>query len=569
MKNSPQPSSVLETLESRLAPAGVVALSLTASGALTITGDALSNDFQITESGNDWTIASQAGGDTLFRLNGGAVVSSITFDAPLSVSANLGAGNDKALFSATLVPGNLLLDAGAGDDTVDLTDVSIGGTTTVRMGIGHDYFTAGGDLFFAKAVSVDLGTGQNTFDVNADSLLTNAGISAVASGSAVELQTFILAAEVADVRGAITLRTTTASSTDFEIGALTGDSLKAAGIITLASAGGSDNVTLTGDIETLSTLAINLGSGDNKVVTGDAGLIKANALTYVGGAHKDNVTFYNDTLQVAKGMSFSGGAGENLLDLFPVTSLSIGGALSYVGGTGNDTLLVDGPSVAIGGLVSMGASSGNNAFGLNAVLANVGGVSFSAGVGNDTVDVGQFEGDSSLVTVRGNVSISTGSGSADVMVRDADIYGNLAISTAVVLGGIDTVQLLDSDFRGTVGINLAGSAHSDVVVRDGIFDRAVTINTGGGDDYVAFDTDTEVSSIYSVFDGYVRINLGAGTDIFAAGSNPAVDTVGNDFNSYIDVNGGAGYDYAYFMHHQYNNGFNGPLPWTYAVEEYY
>jgi hypothetical protein len=48
-----------------------------------------------------------------------------------------------------------------------------------------------------------------------------------------------------------------------------------------------------------------------------------------------------------------------------------------------------------------------------------------------------------------------------------------------------------------------------------------------------------------------------------------VDTVGNDFNSYVDVNGGTGYDRAYFMHYDYNNGFNGPLPWTYSVEEAY
>jgi hypothetical protein len=217
----------------------------------------------------------------------------------------------------------------------------------------------------------------------------------------------------------------------------------------------------------------------------------------------------------------------------------------------------------------MAVSSGNNAFGLNAVSGSVGAFSYSAAAGNDVVDVGESTGVSSLVTVRGNVSINTGAGSADVMVRDADIYGNLTVNTAVAFGGIDIVRLIDSDFRGNVGINLTGGAESDVIVRDGIFDRAVTINTGGGDDYVAFDTDTDVSSIYSIFDGYVRINLGAGNDIFAAGSNPAVDTVGNDFNSYVDVNGGTGYDRAYFMHFDYNNGFNGPLPWTYSVEEAY
>jgi hypothetical protein len=569
MKKTSTSSSVLESLESRLAPAGIVSLSLSTSGALTIAGDALANDLQITESGNDWTIASQVGGDTLFEMNGGPALSSITFAAPLSLKASLGAGNDDMLISEAIIPGAVSIDGGEGDDIVDLTSTSIGGATAIRLGNGHDYFTAGGDLFFAKGFSVDLGTGQNTFDVNATTLLSNGSISAVAGGSAVEQQTFILAAELGDVKGSVTLRTSTASFTDFEIGALTDDSLRVTGNLTLTAAAGDDLVTLAGNIETLGAFAIGLGHGANSVLTDDAALIKANALSYAGGSHQDSVTFANEVLQVTGNMSFNGGAGTNLLDLNPASALSIGGRLSYSGGNGNDALIIDGPSVIIGGAVSMAVSSGNNAFGLNAVSGSVGAFSYSAAAGNDVVDVGESTGVSSLVTVRGNVSINTGAGSADVMVRDADIYGNLTVNTAVAFGGIDIVRLIDSDFRGNVGINLTGGAESDVIVRDGIFDRAVTINTGGGDDYVAFDTDTDVSSIYSIFDGYVRINLGAGNDIFAAGSNPAVDTVGNDFNSYVDVNGGTGYDRAYFMHFDYNNGFNGPLPWTYSVEEAY
>ena len=569
MKKTSTSSSVLESLESRLAPAGIVSLSLSTSGALTIAGDALANDLQITESGNDWTIASQVGGDTLFEMNGGPALSSITFAAPLSLKASLGAGNDDMLISEAIIPGTVSIDGGEGDDIVDLTSTSIGGATAIRLGNGHDYFTAGGDLFFAKGFSVDLGTGQNTFDVNATTLLSNGSISAVAGGSAVEQQTFILAAELGDVKGSVTLRTSTASFTDFEIGALTDDSLRVTGNLTLTAAAGDDLVTLAGNIETLGAFAIGLGHGANSVLTDDAALIKANALSYAGGSHQDSVTLANEVLQVTGNMSFNGGAGTNLLDLNPASALSIGGRLSYSGGNGNDALIIDGPSVIIGGAVSMAVSSGNNAFGLNAVSGSVGAFSYSAAAGNDVVDVGESTGVSSLVTVRGNVSINTGAGSADVMVRDADIYGNLTVNTAVAFGGIDIVRLIDSDFRGNVGINLTGGAESDVIVRDGIFDRAVTINTGGGDDYVAFDTDTDVSSIYSIFDGYVRINLGAGNDIFAAGSNPAVDTVGNDFNSYVDVNGGTGYDRAYFMYFDYNNGFNGPLPWTYSVEEAY
>lgn len=568
MKNTSSLSSVLESLESRLAPAGIVTLSMSA-GVLTLNGDSLGNDLQITESGSDWTITSQAGGDTLFRMNGGPALASITFAAPLSLKANLGAGNDDVLISQALLPGTLNIDGGEGNDAVDLTGTSIGGTATVRLGNGSDYFTAGGNLYFGKGLSVDLGTGQNTFDVNATSLLSNGSISAIAGGTAIEKQTFILAAELGDVKGNVSLRTSTVSQTDFVIGALSDDSLRVSGGLSLISGSGDDKVTLAGSIETLGTFAMNLGNGSNGVLSSSAALLKANALSYVGGAGLDSVTLASQAIQVAGSLSFNGGAGTNLLDLNPAATLRVGGGLNYTGGTGNDTLLIDGPSAVIGGAVIMNASSGNNALGFNAVSGSAGAVTFVAGAGNDVVDVGQFEGDSSLITVRGNVTLNTGTGSADLMIRDADIYGNLTVNTAVAFGGIDTVRLIDSDFRGNVGINLTGTAESDVVVRDGVFDRAVTINTGSGDDYVAFDTDTDVSSIYSVFDGYVRINLGNGNDIFAAGSNPAVSTVGNDFNSYVDVNGGYGYDRAYFMHMNYNNGFNGPLPWTYSVEEAY
>lgn len=568
-QNAPPVSSLLESLESRLAPAGVVTLALT-NGVLTLTGDTAANDFQITENGNQWTIESLAGGTTQFKLGlNGALQSSISFAAPLSVKATLGAGADEMLLSNITLPGTLTVDTGDGHDTVDLTGASIGGLVSVRMGTGSDYFTAGGGLFFGKGLSVDLGNGANTFEINTASLTSNGNISALGGGTLLEKQTFILAAGVGTVNGAVTLRTTTTSSTDFEVGGFAGDDLYVKGAMTLQAAGGDDKVLLAGTLETGGLFTMNLGHGQNSVATSGMEALFVKGLSYVGGSGQDSVTLNGTTLSITGNLAFNAGAGTNLLDVNPSTSVAITGALIYSGGVGADTLLLDGPSVSVGGAVSMAASAGNNAFALQALSANVGAVAFSAAAGNDTVDVGAFDGASTLVTVRGAVTINTGAGSADVMVRDADIYGNLAITTVSPFGGVDTVQLLDSDFRGAVSINLAGNAESDVIVRDGIFDRTVTINTGNGDDYVQFDTDTAVSSIYSWFGGAVRISLGAGNDIFAAGSTPQVATVGNDFNSYVDVNGGYGYDRAYFIHAGYNNGFNGPLPWTVSVEEVY
>lgn len=568
MKNPISSLTLLESLESRLAPAGLVTLSVSA-GVLSLTGDALANDLQITESGDFWTISAQAGGTTEFRMNGGPVLSSITFAAPLSLKASMGAGADDLLLDGLSLPGTLTLDTGDGHDSVDLTSTFISGLATVRMGTGSDYFTAGGELFFGKGLSVDLGNGANTFDVNAVTLQSNGNISALAGGTTIEKQTFILAAGSAVVNGAVTLRTTTSSATDFEIGDVLSDSLRVTGAMTLQSVSGDDAVFLRGDVDVGGLLTMNLSNGTNTVVSTNLEILRARGLSYIGGAGQDNVAIEGTQVTITGNISASMGAGSNQLFLDAANSLRVSGAVGYTGGIGNDTLIVEGPDVVINGALSMVGSNGLNALYLNATVASVGAVSFSAGAGNDVVDIGQYQGDSSLVSVRGNVTLNTGTGSADVMVRDADIYGNLNLATNVQFGGVDTLRIFESDVRGTTYVNMAGWAESDVVVRDSIFDRAVTINTGNGDDYVAFDTDTDVSSIYSVFDGYVRVNLGAGNDIFAAGSSDLVSTVGNDFNYYVDVNGGTGYDRAYFMHAGYNNGFNGPLPWTYSVEEAY
>ena len=420
-------SSVLEILESRLAPAGLVTLSLTPAGALTLTGDALANDLQITDVGGGfWNIAPTAGGTTLFRMNGGPALAAITFAAPLSVTGNLGAGNDVAelsglnvaktltlngndgndsiLLSGVGIGGAAVVDTGAGNDDVDFTSTDFFSTSTVRMGTGADYFTAGGDLFFGRGLNVDLGTGQNTFDVNAVTLQSNGALSAVGGGTAVEAQAFILATGTGVVNGALTLRTSTASPTTFEIGSQAGDSLQITGAMTLQSGTGTDNVILREALRVGGTLGISLSNGANSVQTGDLITLNAGHLSYTGGTGQDSVTFASDTVNVTGNLSFNGGAGTNLLDLNPAVSLRIGGGLSYSGSTGNDTLLIDGPDAMIGGLVNMNASSGNNALGFDATVGSAGALTYLGGAGNDVVDVGENSGASSLITIRGNTA---------------------------------------------------------------------------------------------------------------------------------------------------------------------
>lgn len=568
MKTVILPLSVLEVLEARFAPAGLVTLNLTAAGALTITGDALDNDFIITESGDQWAISSLPGGTTEFRLNGGPVQSALVFDAPQSVRAMLGGGNDEMVLDGVLIPKTLNVNMGDGNDILDLSSTTVFGATRVVMGNGNDFFTAGGDLYFGKGMNVTMGRGANTFEVNATTLLSDGNILATAGGTAFEGQMFAFSAGLGEVNGSLTLRTTTASFTDFEIGGFTDDSLVVTKGMTLQSAAGSDIVTLRGDLFVGGVFAMRLGNGNNSVVTTDLDELATRGLVYTGGSGSDHFMLEAREVIIDGNFTFTGGAGTNTLDLFTSEYLGITQNLTYRGGAGDDLFIVDGPEVFVARTVSMVAGAGSNALLVDALEGDFGSLRYTGGAGSDLVDIGQFEGGSDLIAIYGPVTLRLGAGAADVQFRHADIFGNLSITTGAAFGLVDDIRLFESEFRGNVNINMTGRADSYVEVRNGIFDRNVTIRTGAGFDEVRFDTDVTVPGIYSWFDGYVRIYLGAGDDVFYAGSNPAVENVGNDFNWYVDVYGGAGYDTAYFIDPVYNNGFNGPAPWLSSIEDY-
>jgi len=331
--------------------------------------------------------------------------------------------------------------------------------------------------------------------------------------------------------------------------------LRVQGGLTVTTGAGDDDVAIESNVTVTGTFSIALGNGFNSVLTTDLETLTVGHFAYRGGTGADEVSLGGAEMAATGNVGFNGGAGGNFLDLYQTTSLLIGGALTYTGGAHSDDLFLDGADVAIGGRVTFNGSHGTNSFGFNAELGSAGSVVYNGGSGNDIADIGQVDGLSTLITVRGSVGIRTGAGSSDVTVRNAFIYGNLNVTSNATFGSIDTVQILESDVLANTYLNLTGWADADVFVRDSIFDGAFTVATGGGDDYVLLDTDTDVSSIYSTFQGPVRIFLGSGNDIFAAGDSASVDTVGANFDSIVYLDGGSGYDEAFFIHLDYNNEF--------------
>lgn len=610
MKTTAFPVSVLETLESRLAPAGLVTVNLSAAGALTLNGDLHGNDFQITESadGTQWTLSNLADGSgtTKFSFNGGAQVDSLTFDAPLSLKATLGDGDDKMVLQDTFIPKTLNVNTGNGNDIVKLSSALVTGNSTIVMGNGDDTFEASGVLSF-KALNVNLGKGENVFDINADTLDMTGNLLAQGGGTIYESQYFGLKTGDGHVNGSVTLKSTTGSPTSFAIGALPDDLLQITKGMTLQSAGGTDAVDLQGDIKMGGLFAVKLGHGTNSLTSADLGVLHAKGMTYTGGkdgdtlsllgseviitgnltlstSHGENYVNLNSTylgttgnlsysggtgtddvlveageLVVNGSLSFKGSNGYNYLDFNTATALGISKNLTYSGGIDDDTMILDGPDVIVNGQVSMSASHGSNKLLVNAGLADLGSFRYTGGTGGHIIDIGQFEGASEAVTVWGNTVINAGPGTADIQFRNAVLKGTVGVTTNadVRYGDTDQVLMLESEFNNHVNINMRGSADSTVEVRNGIFDGKLLISTGAGNDEVWFDTVTDVPGIRSWYYDYVRVNLGAGDDGFYAGTEntgPGYENFGNDFQWAVDVFGGSGDDTALFGP-DYNNTF--------------
>lgn len=86
--------------------------------------------------------SSSVGGNLL--VDAGAGNDSVTVgDVNVHKNANvfLGAGNDSLTVTSVNVTGNALIDAGANNDSVSIQDSSVGGTATILMGAGNDDLT--------------------------------------------------------------------------------------------------------------------------------------------------------------------------------------------------------------------------------------------------------------------------------------------------------------------------------------------------------------------------------------------------------------------------------------------
>jgi|GEM_PF-3682687 len=489
---------MIETLESRIAPAAILTATLVGAK-LTITGtaEAETGGFGNSGDGSSFQISTQPGTNLIFNgtdLGDGA---SMDLGRPvMDLTVDLGAGDDSIECDFSTFAKSLTIKGGAGKDSIKLVGISTGGAISIDAGADDDNVKIEANTHASK-IDVNLGEGSNALELNNtdlfveksvtvkagagnDSLTTNntascgfriGGDFAIALGKGdnqVNLGHPADTVGMLDVGGKLSIVQDVHASTvpinlytynmrvggEFSVtNAGTGDAtvevnsgnVHITGKTTVKSAGdAADSVRFdAGQLLLTGPVSFDLGGGANATTFNGATATALGSLAYKGGAGQDTITFLSGVPVVVTGLTdLKLGDGDNQVtdDNFNITSsgLVFGGGLSLTSGSGADTLKLKTYEITVGGKgVKLATGTGDDTVTLaSADVLSING-SFSAAIGGGTSSVGIS---SPILTVRSGFSTAFGDGAGTFTLGGVvDIGGGLSLSAKG--GGTDHFTL--------------------------------------------------------------------------------------------------------------------------------
>ncbi|MES2506471.1 MAG: hypothetical protein V4599_07180 [Verrucomicrobiota bacterium] len=572
MKTLPLPTSVLESLEPRLAPAGVVNITV-AGGVLTLTGDSDANQIEVFDlGGGRWRIEDSTLG-TQFSVFGGAPGAGVTLDAVNSIKANLGDGGDTLNLRDLEMRGTVAVLGGAGADVLTIERCntlgalsfdggSDGNTLTVRDGFHAGLTFKGGtatdsvtffDSSFSRPVSLNFGVGSSNFNMIGDNTIQG-NLSLIAMGNSGAAHNYAMDSGINSILGSVTFKLTE-GTLNFTAGLLLGDSLRITGGLTVNAGAGPDAVLLTREISVGGAFALNLGNGTNSTSCLDLVSLAVGSFSYKGGLNTDNVDLVASRFTALKGVTVSAGDDVNVISFNVTGTTYIGGAVNLTGGRDIDNFQINGNLTVVKGAINFKLGNGSNSASFSPTEGQAGSVSYIGGTGLDSLTVGLPVWLTNPITIFGNVTSSMGTGQSESLINDAVVHGNVTHTSNVSAGVADLLFIRNSVIQGTTTVNMTGAANSLVHVNDSVFNKAFSASTGLGADSVFLDTDNVNNIRYSLFKGPVKILLGAGDDTFQSGDVSTTIFLGSDFRSSVLIDGGLGIDNAALLDPVYNNFF--------------
>lgn len=355
----------LEGLTERIVPAVSVKFI---GGSLTITANPanVSNNLVVTQQAIDGKFVIADGPVSVgpYRVTGNITITSSNANDTIQVNLNRGAAGNFQL------PGFLNINSRNGADTVTINSDGtnggrIGGNLILSTGFSNDTVnigTAGGSISIGGAISANLDSGLDTFNLGttgtaANTFVVGRGVTLLRANT-VNMGT---GTDPVTVNGTVSIDNTLDYGITNRIRfGITGDVLQARAAGNFCYNGGTliDNIGLYGTIQGApgKNSVINMGQGTNTLdINAEIGFGTASDLIVTGGAGVDDIAFNDDT-KISNDAIFSLGGGDNLYGLN--STFSVDGDMSITAGNGTDAVGIF--AGQIGGNLTLSLGNGSN-----------------------------------------------------------------------------------------------------------------------------------------------------------------------------------------------------------------
>lgn len=580
---SPASLPCLEVLESRLAPAGLVTVTFSPGGALSLTGDEAPNQIEIAGHDNgSWTLRAGPDSGTLFRYQGNDVAE-ITFSKPLAnVKASLGEGADSFVMqnlqvagavtvldtaaaagdtvsiSGSTILGAVRIETGGGDDDVSLQSNNLRQTLTIKSGGDHDSIDLGAGIY--KNVLVDLGSNAGT-----DDTFNFASTSAITVQGSIHVKTaqdganhLVFSAPQFSVSGSLTLQASAHSTSVQLLGTDGGGKMTIGQHFLYQGAHGTQSegyLGMAGNISIGGRADIRTGT-DLSGFQLDAQMkhLKIGSLQITSPATTTDIRIWAEAISLGSASLRSSG-GDFTCEIEAQQALNIRGDLALKSTSiGSPSLrLTSAGFLDIGGKLTVTTTRAENTGLYINAAGSIGSLTYQGGQGSANIFISGWE---EGLTIHGRTHIAMGGGpSHQASFSQVSFSGALSLTSTTYrpAGGAPVSEGLSEDinfeastFHGAVSLVSRNIADTSVAIFGSTFYSKLTLDTGLGDDNVIFGTSllSPPPDLPNTFLGPVRVLLGGGTDTLVA-ANPLNGLPGNNrFHDTFHADGGAQSDIA-------------------------
>ncbi|WP_345739056.1 hypothetical protein [Prosthecobacter algae] len=584
--------SVLELLEPRLAPAGVIAVSVNAGGTLVLgTVPGLDGDEKVTlERVADGTYRMTPEAGVQLRIGGlNFTTPQIITGVTAGLTANLGAGDDAVTLNNAFFTKAVSINLGGGNNAFTMTDSNIGGPLTLLGGDGVDLVTfSGAFATVGGAATIKLGGGADGLLGNADRQIFGLGLT-IDAGEGND-QVRLASSDGDDLFILGNLAFVGGAGDDLLSVGFANAEVMISGALKLTDVSGNETVQFVGNRFDVGSLSLLAGGGNNTLLSSATDFFVAKTLQWTSGSGTDDVDFNGNHLRVGGAVSIALGTGGGDGELTPLNSLYVAGTVMISGSGANRDLAVIADNVFIGGKVTMAAGAGDGEarlFAINGMFLG-GGANLTSGAGDTNLSIsgnfrlvsngsltltnggglgvtsilvggtstastingavtlkgGVFVGLEMMGTISGAVNLSTASlSAASTITMDGFSNGALHIGGAVKLsmptlaGQTGVIRIESAIFDNTLTV-MGGAGVDTLTINETAVNKAFTASLGAGDDVFRFEQLNSVGA--SHFRGAVMLKGEAGGDTFLLGGVGANFAI--NFGQKVTVDGGTGND---------------------------